>query len=160
MRRADKQINSEETISEIIRTAMVCRIALSKDNQPYIVPVSYGYDGDAIYFHTQSKGGLKLEYLAANNQVCFEIEDNVNLIRHDEKPCEWSFTFQSVIGFGKVTELAQDEEKIEGLQHIMRHYSKKDWGFEGIPLAAVAVWKITIDSVTGKQSLNFTKSGS
>ncbi|BHH82895.1 pyridoxamine 5'-phosphate oxidase family protein [Desulforhopalus sp. 52FAK] len=155
MRRTDKEISGRDAISEVIENGMVCRIALAKDNQPYIVPVSYGYDGEAIYFHTYSKRGLKLDYLAANKKVCFEIENNVALVVHDENPCEWSFNFQSVVGFGEVTELTSDTSKSIGLQSIMKQYSDKKWSFEGIPLTAVAVWKINIESMTGKQSLNY-----
>jgi len=157
MRRSDKEISGRDAISKVIENGQVCRIALAKDNRPYIIPVSYGYDGEAIYFHTHSKTGLKLEYLEANNRVCFEIENNVELVAHEEKPCDWSFRFQSVIGFGKVAELAVDTDKRIGLQSIMNQYSDKEWSFDGIPLSAVAVWKISIESMTGKQSLNFAE---
>ena len=155
MRRTDKEMSGRGDISQVIENGMVCRIALAKDNQPYIVPVSYGYDGEAIYFHTYSKSGLKLDYLAANKKICFEIENNVELVAHDEKPCSWSFKFQSVVGFGEVTELTTDASKSIGLKSIMKQYSEKEWSFEGVPLSTVAVWKITITSMTGKQSSNF-----
>ncbi|MFT5698135.1 MAG: nitroimidazol reductase NimA-like FMN-containing flavoprotein [Desulforhopalus sp.] len=156
MRRSDKEIQSVGEISEVIRKCQVCRIALSKENKPYIVPVSFGYDEKAIYFHTVISKGLKLDYIAANNQVCFEFEHNVDVVADDEKPCGWSFTYQSVIGFGQVDELLGEEEKIEGLQYIMKQYSEKTWDFAGIPLHGVSVCKITIESMTGKQSSNFT----
>lgn len=155
MRRSDKEITSMDAVSEVIRKCQVCRIGLSKENRPYIVPVSFGYAKDAIYFHTLANKGLKLEYIAANNEVCFEFEHNVEVVTCTTKPCDWSFTFQSVIGFGRVEELHGDEEKINGLQHIMKQYSKKEWNFEGIPLTAVSVWKIKIESMTGKQSPGF-----
>ena len=154
MRRSDKQIQSKAAISEVIRNCQVCRIGLCKDNRPYIVPVSFGYDEEAIYFHTAVNQGKKLEYIAANKQVCFEFEHNVEVVAHDDKACNWSFNYQSVIGYGEVEELQGDTEKREGLQHIMKQYSKKSWDFNGIPLTSLSVWKITIDSMTGKQSLN------
>ena len=155
MRRLDKNIESIDAIAELIRKCQVCRIAMSRNDRPYIVPVSFGYDGDAIYFHTAANSGLKLEYLAANNHVCFEFEHNVEVVA-DDKACDWSFQFQSVIGFGQVEELVEDEVKAYGLQQIMKQYSEKKWSFQGISLKAVNVWKIKIESLTGKQSLNFT----
>ena len=157
MRRSDKLIESMDTVSEVIRKCHVCRIGLSNDDRPYIVPVSFGYDEKAIFFHTAANNGMKLDYIRANSQVCFEFEHNVNVAPHEDKPCDWSFTFQSVIGFGQVEELMGDQEKIEGLQLIMKQYSEKNWDFNKISLNALSVWKITIESMTGKQSLNFVE---
>lgn len=152
MRRADKEIDSIDKIAELIRKCQVCRIGMSRNDIPYIVPVSFGFDGTFIYFHT-AKNGLKLEYLAANPKVCFEFEYNVGVIT-DEIACNWSFEFQSVVGFGQVEELIVDEDKSTGLQQIMQQYSEKHWDFKNISLKNVSVWKIVIASMTGKQSLN------
>lgn len=157
MRRKDKEIRGMAEISAIIRSCQVCRVGLAKENRPYIVPVSFGYDGDAIYFHTVAKQGMKIEYILANSQVCFEFENNVKVVADEEKPCNWSFEFQSVIGFGQVEELESKDDKIIGLNHIMAQYSDKEWGLEGVPMNGVSVWKITIESITGKQSQNFVE---
>ena len=154
MRRSDKEIESIDEIAELIRKCQVCRIGMSRNDKPYIVPVSFGFDGDCIYFHTAIKSGLKLEYLAANTEVCFEFEHNVEVVT-DDKACDWSFEFQSIIGFGQVEELLSDEDKATGLQQIMKQYSQKEWGFDGISLKGLSVWRIVIESMTGKQSLNF-----
>ena len=42
------------------------------------MPVSFGYDGAALYFHTAPKG-RKIDFIEANNRVCFEFEANVAL---------------------------------------------------------------------------------
>ena len=143
MRRRDKQITGRKEIAEVIRKCQVCRVGLAKDNQPYIVPVSFGYDGRAIYFHSAIKG-TKTDYIRANNRVCFEFEHGVEIQSHDDQPCNWSFSFQSVIGFGSVAEIVS-----------MAQYSDKSWNFKNIPLTEIAVWKITIESMTGKQSKDF-----
>jgi nitroimidazol reductase NimA-like FMN-containing flavoprotein (pyridoxamine 5'-phosphate oxidase superfamily) len=154
MRRADKEIESIDEITDLIRKCQVCRIGMSRNDKPYIVPVSFGFDGDCIYFHTVIKNGLKLEYLAANTEVCFEFEHNVEVVV-DDTACDWTFEFQSIIGFGQVEELVSGDDKIEGLQQIMKQYSQKEWDFDGISLKGLSVWKIVIESMTGKQSLNF-----
>ena len=156
MRRVDKEITSVDAISEVIHHCQVCRIGLAKDNLPYIVPVSFGYVEGTIYFHTAASSGMKIEYMSSNSAVCFEFEHNVEVIPHDQKPCDWSFTFQSVIGFGQVLEITTDDEKRAGLGCIMAHYSTEKWDFNSISLAGVKVWKIVIESMTGKQSLNFS----
>ncbi|MGD8833836.1 MAG: pyridoxamine 5'-phosphate oxidase family protein [Desulfobacteraceae bacterium] len=58
MRREDKQITDRKEIDAIIHGSKVCRLAMSKENQPYLVPLSFGYDGKAIYVHTAGTGHL------------------------------------------------------------------------------------------------------
>ncbi len=151
MRRKDKEIMGMDKISKVIKKCQVCRLGLSRDNVPYIVPVSFGYDGNTLYFHT-ALTGKKIDILAVNKNVCFEFESGVQVVANVTKACNWSFSFQSVIGFGEVAELADPEAKIKGLTHIMAQYSDKEWGLDTLPLNSVRVWAIQIESMTGKQS--------
>ncbi len=151
MRRKDKEIMDTEKIAKVIKKSQVCRLGLSLDNIPYIVPVSFGYDGNTLYFHTALEG-KKIDILAVNKNVCFEFEAGVQVVPNETKPCNWSFSFQSVIGFGKVVELSAPEDKIKGLTHVMAQYSEKEWGLDKLPLSNLRVWAIQIESMTGKQS--------
>jgi nitroimidazol reductase NimA-like FMN-containing flavoprotein (pyridoxamine 5'-phosphate oxidase superfamily) len=151
MRRTDKEILDRELISLIIRQCQVCRLGLSKDNIPYIVPVSFGYDGTAIYFHT-AKVGRKLDFINANNTVCFEFEHGVRVVPHEEEACNWSFSFRSVVGYGTARELCDQAEKHEGMQQVMKQYSEREWAMGSESIEAIKVWKIEIGSMTGKQS--------
>ncbi len=152
MRRHDREIVNRHEIDEIIRGAQVCRIAFANGDEPYVVPVSFGYDGDNIYIHT-AKTGRKLDFIAANNRVCFELEANVSLQRDEDDPCAWTFAFESVIGYGVITELTTTDDKVHGLHQIMLHYSGRDWDFEEETTATTRVWRIDIESLTGKRSL-------
>ncbi|MBI5687874.1 MAG: pyridoxamine 5'-phosphate oxidase family protein [Verrucomicrobia bacterium] len=151
MRRTDKEIADGRLIDEIIRGSLVCRVAMAKDNAPYVVPMSFGYDGAAIYLHT-ALDGKKIEYFVANPQICFEFERNVELRRDPQIACKWSFNFESVIGYGTISELVEPVQKERALNEIMRQYSGKRWPFESASVANVRVWKISITSMTGKQS--------
>jgi nitroimidazol reductase NimA-like FMN-containing flavoprotein (pyridoxamine 5'-phosphate oxidase superfamily) len=152
MRRKDKEIESREEIDEIIRGSDVCRIAMAMDDMPYIVPVSFGYDGESIYLHT-AREGKKINHFRNSNDVCFEFERNVTLFRDPEIACKWSFSYESVIGFGKIYESESLEQKEIGLNKIMSHYSGKEWVFGEDKLNNIRVWKIEIASMTGKRSI-------
>ena len=151
MRRTDKEIGSREEINAIIRGSHVCRIALAMDNMPYIIPVSFGYDGESIYIHT-AKEGKKINYFKNNNNICFEFERNVKLCKDQKNACKWTFSYESVIGFGKIHELESLEQREVGLNRIMSQYSRKKWVFGEDPLKNIRVWKIEITSITGKRS--------
>ena len=78
MRRTDREIITRKEIDSIIDSCDVCRLAFAVQNEPYLVPVSYGYDGEALYFHT-AREGQKIDCIGANSRVCFEFERNVKL---------------------------------------------------------------------------------
>jgi nitroimidazol reductase NimA-like FMN-containing flavoprotein (pyridoxamine 5'-phosphate oxidase superfamily) len=152
MRRTDREIESREEMDEIIRGSQVCRIAMAMDNMPYILPVSFGYDGESIYIHT-AKEGKKIVYFTNNNNICFEFERNVNLYRDPMNICKWTFSYESVVGIGKIYELESSKAKENGMSKIISQYSGKERVFGEEKLCNIRVWKIEIISITGKRSI-------
>lgn len=151
MRRHEKEVVSREEIDAIIAQCLVLRLAMARGDEPYLVPLSFGYDGESFFFHT-AETGRKLDFLAANDRVCFELDTDVALVRHAEKACRWTFTFQSVIGTGRVHEMTSDEEKTRGFDAIMRQYSGRSWEFEAAAMRGTRGWRIAVDSLTAKRS--------
>jgi len=153
MRREDKEILDRGLIDKIIEEAEVCRLGLSKNNVPYIVPVAFGYDGRYIYFHTAVEG-QKIDFMTSNNQICFELEHCVKLVPNDDAACKWTFSYCSVIGFGTVKEIVDEDGKAHALAQIMGHYSRRDdWEFV---FHKLRLWQIYIERMTGKQSRDKT----
>jgi len=151
MRRKDKEIQGRREIDAIIRGCQVCHLAFAAENEPYLVPVSFGYDGSSLFFHSAASG-RKIEFLEANNRVCFEFERDVKLQVDPEVACKWSFAFESVIGYGTVSELIDPGEKSRGINQIMLHYSGREWEVSASVLAKTRVWRLEIDSLTGKRA--------
>ena len=92
-----------EGIEALLRTAIVGRIAccghgLSGDGRPYLVPLAYGYDGQAVYAH--SGPGRKLELMRAEPRVTFEVDEA-------EAPDRW----RSVIAEGTFEEIADPRQR-------------------------------------------------
>jgi nitroimidazol reductase NimA-like FMN-containing flavoprotein (pyridoxamine 5'-phosphate oxidase superfamily) len=56
MRRKEKEITDKAVIESIILSSSVCRLALSEDNQPYIIPLCFGYEENTLYFHSAPEG--------------------------------------------------------------------------------------------------------
>ncbi len=63
---------SETQVNNILLSQAVGRIGCSENDQPYIVPVNYVFDGTAIYGQTQR--GKKLDIMRANPNVCFQVD--------------------------------------------------------------------------------------
>lgn len=151
MRRRDREITGRAEIDAVIHGSLVCRVAMTLADGPYLVPLSFGYDGRTLFFHTAG-AGRKLEGFEAGGRVCFELERNVELVEHPEAACEWSFRFESVIGYGTVSEIVDAQEKESGLNQIMRHYSGRAWELPRSGLDPTRVWRVRIESLSGKRS--------
>lgn len=150
MRRKDKAISDASEINTIISKATVCRLGMVNGDKPYIVPLCFGYQDNALYFHGALKG-QKIDLIKENPNVCFEFDIATEAIGEDEA-CDWSMKFQSVIGFGKATVIEGLEGKRHALGVIMAQYSDKKFQFPEKMVKATAVIKVEIDKMTGKQS--------
>lgn len=150
MRRSEKEITDKLAIEKIINASLVCRLALSDGNQPYIVPLCFGYQNRTLYFHSALEG-KKIDLFQKNNRTCFEFDINSEIIEAD-KACKWGMKYQSVIGFGRAVLVENIEEKQKGLNIIMNHYSDRNWQFPDKAIEKIAVIKIEIEKMTGKHS--------
>ena len=151
MRRKDKEIEDPEQIAAIMAAAKVCRLAMvDNNNMPYLVPLSFGVEGDCLYFHSAPEG-RKIDILRDNPHVCFEMDQGSTIVEA-AAACKWSARYRSVIGFGKAEFLREPEEKKEAFQIIMGHYSKRTFHFSDEMVKEVALIKVTISKISAKQS--------
>lgn len=150
MRRGEKEIKHRAEIDSIIRDAHVCRLGMSDGSQPYVVPLNFGYDGTALYFHCAHEG-RKIDILRRNNRVCVEFDQPEGLIRGAEA-CDWGMRYRSVIVTGTARLLDDIQERREALQVLMAQYSDRRFSFSDDMLKRTAVIKVVIESVSGKQS--------
>lgn len=148
MRRSERQITDRDAIDTIIRRCNVCRLGMSDNGQPYIVPLSFGYDGYCIYVHA-ALAGRKADILKQNNRVCFEFDRLLEVTTADQA-CNWSMKYESVIGFGVAEMLEDGDAKMAAFRCIMKQYSDGDWTFTGQAMNSTAVYCIRIEEITGK----------
>jgi len=151
VRRKEKEITDKTDIEAIIEQSMVCKLGMIRNgNTPYIVPLCFGYQDHTLYFHSALKG-LKIDCLEINPKVCFEF-DMIAEPQEAEDPCDWGMKYQSVIGFGKAEFIEESDDKRRALDVIMAQYSDKPFEFPANKVQATAVFKVEIESMTGKQS--------
>ena len=149
MRRQDREITDKTEIERIIRKALVCRVALSDDDSPYVFPVCFGYKDGCIYFHSALEG-KKIEILKKNSRVCFEMDIEHELVE-GERGCDWGMLYSSVIGYGTASYVEDMEEKKRALNILLEHYTGRKYDFADQSLDQVAVIKIQVKSMTGKK---------
>jgi len=120
-----------DEIEELLRSAIVGRIACSHPSnpRPYLVPLAYCYDGAAIYAHTGP--GTKLTYMRANPLVTIEVDS-----------AEAGDVWQSVVAEGTFEELTGEaRERALGVIYPERI---PDLG------AMTVVFKIALTSKSGR----------
>ncbi len=156
MRRLNQKIKDPEIIEEILSGAEICRVAMIDGDVPYLLPFNYGYKDRCIYIHS-APTGKKIDLLKMNRTVCFEVEQTARIIP-GEKACKWATLYRSVVGYGEVEIITGHKDKQRGLEIIMAQYGATDKNeFEQKQVESVVILKLTITSVTGKQSSNWDK---
>jgi len=154
MQRKEREITDLSVIHSILRAGKYMVLALSHEGVPYTVAMSYGYDEDenACYFHG-AKAGRKLDYIRANPQVCGLVIQDRGYI---EGQC--SHAYRSVVIEGTMEVVHDINEKSQALTKMFLHLEEKPTEmikkFEGNKdaLRGVTIFKLKIDSLTGKQS--------
>jgi nitroimidazol reductase NimA-like FMN-containing flavoprotein (pyridoxamine 5'-phosphate oxidase superfamily) len=90
-----------ERIEHMLHLEVVGRIGCHADGRTYVVPISYAYDGEAIYGY--SFEGLKLRIMRQNPAVCFEV-DRFEVDSHGALA-----SWESIVVQGRFEELSGEE---------------------------------------------------
>ena len=149
MRRKEKEIVERERLMSILERSRTMRLGLSDGDEPYVVPVSFGVEENAIYVHSAPEG-RKLDVIRKNPMVCFEVDEGE--LRVKGEPCTWGMRYESVIGWGRAKIIEEREAKEAGLGAIVRHYgASPPFRFDD-SIDRTVVIRIEIERMTGKAS--------
>lgn len=155
MRRKDKEMVDEKVKVSIIGKAIICRIAMCWHDEPYVIPMNFGYRDNYIYLHSAGEG-RKLDILRNNDKVCIEFDVDVELVQSQEA-CKTSMKYKSVLIFGTAVILKDIAEKKKALDIIMHHYYYHDslsvFHYPEDALEKVIIIKVKIENMTGKETL-------
>ena len=152
MTKRERQITDENQIKAILDTAGVLHLGLAVDNEPYVVPMNYGYrlDGDKLTLYSHSAvQGKKLDMVRANPRVFFEMDcDRVPF--EGKLPCQYGLAYSSVMGRGTARIVEDVEEKKQAMTILMKTQTQKDFTFEDRLVSIVAVIRIDVAEYTAK----------
>ena len=155
MRRFKQQIPDAESRDILIKATNGVLSLIDLHKRPYGVPMSFVYDGyGCIYFHC-APSGRKVDCMQSHPNACFTI------IAQDEiHPEEFTTYYKSVIVEGIIKVIDDRKEMINALRLLSTKYSP---GIDCEPeiekgLNRVMVLKLTIESVSGKEAIEITRS--
>ena len=150
-----RQLLSEQSTKEILYSATNGILSLlDPDEEPYGVPLSYVYDGDrCIYFHS-AVDGHKIECITTDNRCSFCVVSQDMIL-----PEKFTTCFRSVIVKGTVNIVTDHDEMIKGLLLLCEKYSPGVDSDDEISqcISRVAVLRLDIDSMTGKEAIELVK---
>lgn len=150
MRRNDREIKLFSEIEAFLGQCTTCRMAMIDKDEPYIVPLNYGYRDKTVYLHG-AKVGKKLDILRQSKRVCLEWDREDELITDQEEPCRWGMKYKSVIAWGEAEILEDEKEKIQGLQILMEQFiPDREWRFNPTIVKNTAVIRVKLDKISGK----------
>ena len=152
MTKRERQITDPEQIRRILDTASVLHLGLSVNDEPYVVPMNYGYtlEGEklVLYLHSAVKG-KKLDMMRANPNVFFSIDCD-RMPFEGKLPCQYGMVYSSVMGRGRATITEDVEEKKKAMTALMKTQTGKDFTFEDRLVSIVAVIRIDVEEYTAK----------
>ena len=152
MTKRELQITDEGQIRTILDTAKVLHLGLCVDNEPYVVPMNYGYtmeDGKLVLYLHSAVRGKKLDMMRANPKVFFELDcDRVPF--EGKKPCQYGLAYSSVMGRGTATIVDDVEEKKQAMTFLMKTQTQKDFEFSDEWVSIVTVIRIDVAEFTAK----------
>ena len=153
MTKRERQITDQAQILEILDTAKVLHLGLAVDNEPYVVPMNYGYTFDngklVLYLHSALRG-KKLDMIRTNRRVFFELE--MDLVPFEGKvPCQYGLAYSSVMGRGTARIVEDVEEKKKAMSVLMKTQTGRDFSFEDRLVSIVAVIRVDVSEYTAKR---------
>lgn len=147
IRRKDRAINQEEVTALLNKAEYGVLSTVSKNGEPYGVPLNYCVIDNDIYFHCAVEG-RKIDNINHNKSVSFCAVGDTEIL-----PDKFGTKYESVIVSGEVEEVF-DNDKQNALEGLLYKYSPEyfDKGLEYIEdlREKTKVFKISINNISGK----------
>ncbi len=115
--RPNREITGDTEIKEILQRGKFTVISTCRENEPYIVTLSYGFDAgkNCIYLHSAPQG-LKLDFFHSNSRVCATIIEDGGYVAD-----ECGHNYKSIVFWGDISFVTELEEKKHGMKVLLNH---------------------------------------
>ena len=148
----ERQVTDPGQILHILDTGKVLHLGLAVDNEPYVVPMNYGYTMEegklTLYLHSAVRG-KKLDMIRENPRAFFSIDCD-RMPFEGRVPCQYGLVYSSLMGRGTARIVEDVEEKKQAMTVLMKTQTGKDFSFEDRLVSIVAVIRIDVEEYTAK----------
>ena len=149
----EKLVTDMNEIVKILDNSKVVHIGMIDGDEPYVVPMNYGYtliDGELTLYLHGARSGRKLDVLRANPKVFIEIDTDL-VSFEGEVACKYGMSYSSIMGEG-IAEIVEDAEgKKQALSILMKTQTGKDFEFDDKLVSVVTAIVIRVGDFTAKK---------
>lgn len=152
MTRREREITDLGQIVRILDECKVLHLGLVDGDEPYVVPMNYGYimeEGKLTVYLHGAPAGYKLDLIKSNPKVFIEMECDLNPFE-GRLACQYGISYSSIMGRGQAVIVEDVEEKKKGLYILMKTQTGKDFEFDEKMVSVVSVIRIDISDYTAK----------
>ncbi len=155
MRRKRQQLSDAESIDILKKSTSGTLALLGDDDYPYAVPISYVYQEGKLYFHS-ALAGHKVDAIRKCDKASFCV------IEQDAvQPEKYTTFFRSVIAFGRIHIIENEQEKLEiarmlGNRYNPNHDEALQKEIES-GLSRMLAIRFDIEHLTGKEAIELIK---
>jgi hypothetical protein len=152
VREADRAVYDREAAYRILDEGFLCHVGFVADGQPFVIPTSYGRDGDSLLIHGSAASRM-LRQMKESVPVCVTVTllDGLVLAR---SIFNHSMNYRSVVVLGKATLIDDPAEKIESLRLLSEHIIPGRWADSRQPnereLKATSILRVPIEEFSTK----------
>src|SRR5271168_2384108 len=155
VREPQRAVYDREAVNQILDEAFLCHVGFVADGQPFVIPTSYGRDGDTLYIHGSAASRM-LRNLDKGVPVCITVTllDGLVLARY---VFNHSMNYRSVVILGTATLVSDPQEKLAALRALSEHIIPQRWNDSRQPnekeLKATSVLCLPITEFSAKVRL-------
>ena len=152
VREPDRGVYDREVVYHILDEGFLCHVGFSVDNQPYVIPTSYGRKDANLFIHGSAASRM-LRQMKDGVSVCITVTllDGLVLAR---SVFNHSMNYRSVVILGKATPVDEPEEKLAALRVLSEHIIPGRWDDVRQPnereLKATSVLRVPIVEFSAK----------
>ena len=148
----EREITDPVRIRQILDTAKILHLGLVDGEEPYVLPMNYGYtleEGQLVLYLHSAVSGRKLDLIRANPRVHFSLECDIAHFA-GQLPCQYGTAYQSLSGRGIAQILEDPQEKMDAMTVFMKTQTGKDFSFNERLVSIVSVIRIQVTSYSAK----------
>jgi uncharacterized protein len=152
VREPQRAVYDRDAVNRILDEGFLCHVGFIVDGQPFVIPTSYGRDGNVLYIHG-SVASRMLRNLEQGIAVCVTVTllDGLVLAR---SVFNHSMNYRSVVILGTAALVDDPKEKIAALRALSEHILPHRWDDARPPnekeLKATSVLRIPIEEFSAK----------
>src|SRR5438067_5058377 len=151
-RERERAVYDREAAYRILDEGFICHVGFSVDEQPFVIPTSYGRKDASLYIHGSAASRM-LRQLKEAVPVCVTVTllDGLVLAR---SVFNHSMNYRSVVVLGKATLVDDPKEKLAALRTLSEHILPGRWEDARQPndreLKATSVLRVPIEEFSAK----------